>query len=79
MTDTIQFAEDREGVRMCRFCKDVAYSLIAKDVDVLNKKILFEVYLDGETLKLCSGEGYMKPLAKKKVKYCPMCGRKLND
>lgn len=64
---------------MCKFCEDVEDSLITKEVNVLNKKILFDVYLNEKALVFCVGGEYMRPLAKKNIKYCPMCGRKLNE
>lgn len=65
---------------MCEYCdiEDVAEDILSKKVSVLNEKILFEVFLNGDTIRLCSGADYQHPIAKRKIKYCPMCGRKLD-
>lgn len=65
---------------MCKYCdiEDAAENILSKKVSVLNEKIRFEVFLNGDTIALCAGEEYVHPIAKRKIKYCPMCGRKLN-
>ena len=66
---------------MCKYCEieDVAEDILSKKMSVLNEKIWFEVFLNGHTISLCSGEEYQRPIAKRKIKFCPMFGRKLTE
>lgn len=65
---------------MCKYCdmENGTDYIMDAEVSVLNEKIRFDLYLNGDKLRLCSGENYTSPLMKKKIRYCPMCGRKLN-
>ena len=65
---------------MCEYCdtEDVTEDILIEKVPVFNQNILFEVFLKGSTLKLCSGQNYEKPIIKREIKFCPMCGRKLD-
>lgn len=67
--------------KMCKYCdiENGTEDILRKNVVVLNEKILFELFLLKNEIGLCSGGNYDSPLAKKKIKYCPMCGRKLDE
>lgn len=67
---------------MCKYCNDeYEETLCKKRISVLNENIGFEMYVStgDSSLRVCSGENYIQPLLKKKIKFCPMCGRKLNE
>lgn len=66
---------------MCKYCDDEDFeeALCRKDISVLNAKIAFEMYVSAGTLRVCSEDNYVSPILKKKIKYCPMCGRKLHE
>lgn len=64
---------------MCKYCKtdDHTENILEDSVDILHTDIFFELFLNETSLRLCSSWQYNKPLAEKKISYCPMCGRKL--
>lgn len=67
---------------MCKYCdmESCSDSILSKKKMVLGAEVWFEVYISGKgDLRLCSEEEYGKPIASKKIKYCPMCGRKLEE
>lgn len=65
---------------MCKYCKvnDYAKAIINKTVNVLNTDINIELWLNGDMLTLSSGDDCVA-IVKKKIKYCPMCGRRLKN
>lgn len=65
---------------MCEYCdaEDCTEALKRKSVSVLGVDIDFEAFLSGENILFCTVDNYEKPIIKAKIKYCPMCGRKLN-
>lgn len=63
---------------MCRFCnEEYAEAIINKNISVLNANVRFELYIGGESLRLCTNDEHLKPLVEKKINFCPMCGRNL--
>lgn len=67
---------------MCKYCSDedgCNEAICRKDVSVLNNKIPFEIYISVNNLNVCASDEYAHPIMRKKIKYCPMCGEKLNE
>lgn len=72
---------------MCKYCNygDGIFTspLQVKTYSMLNNDFSMELYICMESgkheLNLCCNDNYKQPLISKKIKYCPMCGRKFAD
>lgn len=73
---------------MCKYCdNEDSYELISKEIKntIMGIDIGVDllVYVSGGILYVANGGGTIdadfEGIAKRKIKYCPMCGRKLNE
>lgn len=73
---------------MCEYCNvEEPEDLVNKDIKNtimgIDCNVNLAIYVNNTTLCVASGGGTMDAdydyLATKKINYCPMCGRKLNE